>query len=459
MMPLRLLGRFLRWVPSSLGLRLAASVVIPAAILLVAAALLFTHLDHDRARATSVQSDGSTAAVVAKALGKGAQRQILPFFQQLLGDDQLQVYRHGRTLYQGPTNTGPDLFTVSRAFPGGRVIVVGDVEGQSGLTAEITAIVGVIIAILVVVSVIGSTSLTRSLRRPIGRAAGAAGRVAAGDLRARIEDSGPEQFRHLVRAFNSMAARLEEADRSERRLLADLAHEIATPLNSVAAVASAVVDGTVSSASQREEATALLRNEVDRIRSLLDSLRNLRQLDLSGPRQPRQVDLRDLAATVARRLAPTADQASVTLQVQARRPAVVVIAPELVDTALTNLVSNAIRYTPPGGRVDVRVQPGGHGRWCIAVRDTGIGIPPEHRERIFDRFYRVDQARGRSSGGSGLGLAIARGAALALGGAIELSSDPGAGSEFRLIVPVQMPPTHSQGAEPPANEAPARSCG
>ncbi len=447
-------------VRSSLGLRLVASMVMPAALLLVGAALLFAHLDHDRARATSLRSDRSTAAVVAQALGKGARPELLPLFQQLLGDDQLLVYRHGHTLYRGPRNTGPGLFTVSRAFPGGRVVVVGDVEGQSGLTAELTAIVAGILVVLVVVSVIGSTTLTRSLRRPIGRAAGAADRVAAGDLRARIDDSGPEQFRHLVRAFNSMAARLEEADRAERRLLADLAHEIATPLNSVAAVASAVIDGTVRSDTERGEAAALLRNEVERIRALLDSLGNLRQLELPGSNPPRRTDLRELARTVALRLAPEADQRSVTLRVHARRrPAVVVTAPDLVDTALTNLVSNAIRYTLPGGRVDVSVQPAEDDRWCIAVRDTGIGIAPEHQGRIFDRFYRVDRARGRSSGGSGLGLAIARGAALALGGAIELTSSPGSGSEFRLIVPAASPASGAQGAGPPGEGASTRTTG
>jgi signal transduction histidine kinase len=99
-----------------------------------------------------------------------------------------------------------------------------------------------------------------------------------------------------------------------------------------------------------------------------------------------------------------------------------------------NLLSNAIRYTPPGGRIDLQVrrrQPG----LIVAVKDTGVGIAPEHQRRVFDRLYRVDEARDRASGGSGLGLAIAQRAARALGGRLELESEPGRGSEFRLVLP------------------------
>jgi signal transduction histidine kinase len=103
---------------------------------------------------------------------------------------------------------------------------------------------------------------------------------------------------------------------------------------------------------------------------------------------------------------------------------------------VNNFVSNAIRYTPPGGRVRIVAQRR-RSAAVIAVRDTGMGIAPEHLERIFDRLYRVDEARDRATGGFGLGLAIARRAAQSLNGRIEVTSTPGEGSEFRLVLPAR----------------------
>jgi signal transduction histidine kinase len=143
----------------------------------------------------------------------------------------------------------------------------------------------------------------------------------------------------------------------------------------------------------------------------------------------------------AQRFRLPADEAQVTLRVHAGH-LTVTTDPRLIETVVNNLVSNAIRYTPPGGAVEIRARRR-RTAIVIAVRDTRIGIAPEHLQRIFDRLYRVDEARDRVTGGSGLGLAIARRAAQSIGGRIEAESNLRNGSEFRLFLPQRPGPART----------------
>ncbi|MFI5065070.1 MAG: sensor histidine kinase [Streptosporangiales bacterium] len=240
-------------------------------------------------------------------------------------------------------------------------------------------------------------------------------------------------IRTVRRAFDGVAAQLQQADTEQNRFLADLAHEIATPLSAVSGFAFALVDQSAQTTAERAEAAAIVVHESERLRQLLDDVRHLHRLELAESVRQEQVDVEVLCAEAARRFRLAADHAEVTL-VACAEPVSVIADPRLVDAVVNNFVSNAIRYTPAGGRIQIRA--GQHrSATVIAVRDTGIGIAPQHLERIFDRLYRVDEARDRATGGSGLGLAIARRAAQSLGATIEVDSTPGSGSEFRLLLP------------------------
>jgi signal transduction histidine kinase len=239
--------------------------------------------------------------------------------------------------------------------------------------------------------------------------------------------------RSLSRAFDSMAGQIQEADAEQKRFLADLAHEIATPLSAVSGFAVALVDQNARSPAERAEAADIVLHESDRLQQLLDDVRHLHRLELAESVRQEQVDIDVLCAETAQRFRLAADDAGVTLVVCAGQVSVRAD-PRLIDAVVNNFVSNAIRYTPPGGRVRIVAQRR-RSAAVIAVRDTGMGIAPEHLERIFDRLYRVDEARDRATGGFGLGLAIARRAAQSLNGRIEVTSTPGAGSEFRLVLP------------------------
>jgi len=305
--------------------------------------------------------------------------------------------------------------------------------------AHQTLVAGAVAALLIAEAWLGATVLVRTVRKPVGRAIETADRLAAGDLSARMAISGPEEFAHLGRAFDSMAAQLQQADTEQKRFLADLAHEIATPLSAVSGFAFALVDHSAHTAAERAEAAAIVVRESDRLRQLLDDVRNLHRLELAESVRQEQVDIHELCTETARRFQLTAQNAKITLLVCAEQVSVIAD-PRLIDAVVNNFVSNAIRYTPTGGRVQIQAHRS-RSVAMVAVRDTGIGIGPEHLDRIFDRLYRVDEARDRATGGSGLGLAIARRAAQSLGARIEVDSTPGHGSEFRLLLPCGTAPT------------------
>ena len=264
--------------------------------------------------------------------------------------------------------------------------------------AHQTLVAGAVAALLIAEAWLGATVLVRTVRKPVGRAIETADRLAAGDLSARMAISGPEEFAHLGRAFDSMAAQLQQADTEQKRFLADLAHEIATPLSAVSGFAFALVDHSAHTAAERAEAAAIVVRESDRLRQLLDDVRNLHRLELAESVRQEQVDIHELCTETARRFQLTAQNAQITLLVCAEQVSVIAD-PRLIDAVVNNFVSNAIRYTPTGGRVQIQAHRN-RSAAMIAVRDTGIGIAPEHLDRIFDRLYRVDEARDRATAAS-----------------------------------------------------------
>jgi two-component system sensor histidine kinase BaeS len=451
----------MRSVLSSLRLRVLAVMLVPAALLIVGAFLIFSHVSSVSERNSSFQSDQKAAEAVAQAATKDPVGVEFGAFQTIIGDDQISVTYHGRLLFRGPANTDPAKFRIIRHFPGGEVTVIGDVDGTTVLSLQLTAIAAGLLVLLAVVALLGTTTLIRGIREPLERAAAVADHLAGGDLKARMGPGGPDQFRRLGRAFDTMADRLEASDRDQQQFLSDLAHEIATPVTAVIGLAGAALDHTISTPAQEQEALDLLDGETTRLRGLLDDLRRLRTLELPTSVDREHFDLGALCEALGRLFDAPARAAHLELRVRA--PNVDVVSdPRFVERILTNFLTNAIRYTPAGGLVELTAAVS-HDTVAVAVADNGMGIPPDEHDRIFDRFHRVDAARDRVSGGTGLGLAIARRAAVALGGRIELDSALGQGSTFRLVLPLgtAIPVTASHDrsgqAEPDGSDGPPRA--
>ncbi|MEO8292360.1 MAG: HAMP domain-containing sensor histidine kinase [Actinomycetota bacterium] len=418
---------------ASLRIWLLAAMLIAGVAGLVGARFAIDRIQESEEETGDRAKDLRIAQSIAARVGAGAELGELQAIQSVLPYDQIIVEQNGREIFVGPAIMNTDFeLDATVSFPGGRVVVRDYNTPQAGWPLEVTLAVGGVILLVITAAWVTASVLTQALRTPVNRAVAAADRVAGGDLEARIGEVAPEELARLANAFDSMAARLQAADHDQREFLADVAHEIATPVNAIAGLANALADGTVVSRSERAEAGALIEAETARLASLLEDLRRLTKLDLAEPVGEEVVDLTDLGRSIQTRFARAAASARVDLSVT-MEPHQVITDRRLIETVVDNLVSNAIRYTPAGGHVEIRlIRRGDHIE--LVVTDSGIGIDRADIERIFDRFYRVDGARDRVSGGSGLGLALARRAAHALGARIEVSSDVGRGSEFRMIL-------------------------
>jgi two-component system OmpR family sensor kinase/two-component system sensor histidine kinase BaeS len=278
-------------------------------------------------------------------------------------------------------------------------------------------------------------AISRLLTAPLGRLTRAAGAVAGGDLSQRVEVRSRDEIGELGSAFNGMTASLAEAEALRKNLLADIAHELRTPLTVVQGNLQAILDGVYPLEMAQ---VASLYDETRLLTRLVDDLHDLALADAGQLRLERApVDPAALARAAVDQFAPAVEAAGVRLELATDEhvPKVEGDAGRLAQV-LRNLLSNALRHTPPGGSVSVRVDH--DGGWArLQVADTGSGIAPEDLPRVFDRFYRGDRDRSRAGGGAGLGLAIARQLVTAHGGRIEVASPPGAGATFTVTLPLQ----------------------
>lgn len=313
----------------------------------------------------------------------------------------------------------------------GLIGVASSIAGTAGPLGHVARILGIVVLVGLVIAMIGGA-------RTFGRAAGslddlaaAVERVESGDYSARVRarPRAPRPVRNLIRGFNEMAARLEADEAQRRTLLADVGHELRTPLAVLQGNVEAILDGV------HEPDAANLNAILEEARVLSRLVDDLRTLTLSEAGtlalHPEPTDLGVLVADVVASFgaSATAGGVAITGDVDEAIP-LLDVDPVRVREVLANLVVNALRNTPAGGSIDVRAT-SSRGSVVIEVRDTGAGIDPALLPHVFDRF-----AKGAESRGSGLGLAIARGLVEAHGGTIDVESAIGAGSTFRITLPL-----------------------
>jgi signal transduction histidine kinase len=290
---------------------------------------------------------------------------------------------------------------------------------------------GIALFLVVVVLVISAGSLRR-LARPVGDVIDAVGRVADGDLSTRVTVRGSRAGRALARAFNAMASRLEAGEEVRRRLLADVSHELRTPLSVVQGNLEALVDG-VHPADEAHLVAILEETKV--LSRLVEDLRTLSLAESGALALHREaIDVGALVRETVASFASQAEPMGVSLEADASSHLLPVDAdPVRAREILSNLIANALRYTPRDGRITVVARPEDPGV-AIEVRDTGAGIAPEQIDRIFDRFYKSAESRG-----AGLGLAIAKQLVEAHGGRISATSVVGEGTTIRFTLPAEAP--------------------
>jgi signal transduction histidine kinase len=281
---------------------------------------------------------------------------------------------------------------------------------------------------LLVIGFVAARSLRR-LAAPVGDVMEAADRVAAGDYSTRVTQRGPREMRRLAASFNAMTERLGANEEQRRNLLADVAHELRTPLSVIQGTAEGMLDGLYPADRTHLEP---LVDEAKVMSRLLDDLRLLSTAEAGALRLHRRtVEPAELVEEAAGAFRSPAEAAGVALEVDVEPGLPVLDAdPVRIGEVLSNLVSNALRHTPAGGSVTVRAEAGDAGEVAFEVRDSGSGIPPEVLPHAFDRFV-----KGAGSGGAGLGLSIAKSLVQAHGGRIWAESEPGKGTRVRFVIP------------------------
>ena len=377
-------------------------------------------------------------------------------------DASLADARQGRTRLETLATPGGDrlrLLTVP-VDDGGRLLAVVRVgESLQPVDTVLGRLVNVLIgagSLVLAVAITATGLLVERTLAPLARIAAAAERIArTGDVSLRVEAPHGGEIGLLGRSFNRMVDRLRRLLDSQRQLLADTSHELRNPLT-VIRTNLGLLKRELDSAT-REEVAAETEAEAERMSRLVADLlllaRDDGQAGQRGELVPVHLDV--LVREVVDSFRQIATEHVVILE--EAESLVIRGDPDRLRQLLANLLDNAVRYTPAGGRIGVALRRDGSVARLV-VEDAGVGIPPEHLPRIFDRFYRVDPARGRATGGTGLGLAIVKHVAEGHRGRVEVESVVGRGSRFTVTLPVE--PSWSAEpvpAAPTATDAEARA--
>jgi two-component system OmpR family sensor kinase len=291
-------------------------------------------------------------------------------------------------------------------------------------------------AIALLLSLLAAFIIARWIADPLQKMLSAA-RAIPSDAAKPVEPRGPREVQDVMRAFNSMVTRVQASQASQREFVANVSHELKTPLTSVQGFAQAILDGTAELPEARQQAAEVIFNESGRMHRLVLDLLDLARLDAgTADMKMSALDVTALLNAIAEKFAPLAAHADVKIAVQAADLTAMTGDGDRLAQVFTNLVDNALKFTPAGGEVILAARQDG-AEAEIEVRDTGQGITPEALPHVFDRFYQADASRSRRERqGAGLGLAIAQEIVAAHGGKISVRSQLGRGTAFTVRLPL-----------------------
>jgi heavy metal sensor kinase len=386
------------------------------------------------------------------------------------GDLSIEVFDASlKPLYKSPNATRADLGAppsvpehlrsevASLSFPGelrlrvlsggcavgGKNVVIRAARSDGAIREQLRSqaiALGVVLGAMVLLATLSGYALARRALSPVAKMAERAKAITAEKLSERLPvENADDELGKLATVFNETLARLEHSFEQLRRFTSDASHELRTPLTAIKTVGQVGLRDEKRDAKAYREVIGSMLEEADRLTHLVDALLTLSRADAGRiPLKPEKTDLAELVREVTTHLGVLAEEKQQTLTVETNGTLPITVDRLVLRQAVVNLVDNAIKYTPEGRAIRVVARPH-EGEAQLEVEDEGPGIAPEHRERVFDRFFRIDPARS-PNGGAGLGLAIARWAVEAHGGRLELESEPGRGSRFRIVLPTSVEP-------------------
>lgn len=299
--------------------------------------------------------------------------------------------------------------------------------------------------IALLASALVAVLISRSVTRRLGQVTQAAQEMAKGNYDQQLDPRGEDEVGRLAQAFNVMARQVSSSHQMMRDLLANVSHELKTPLTSIQGFSQAMEEGAISSANEYEQAGRIINEETQRMRRLVDDLIDLSRLESGEVVMERgPVDVESLLRSCAERFEWQLREAGADLRLELATLPAVQGDERRLEQAFTNLIDNALRYAPRGGSITVRAE-AENGVLRVAVHNTGSYIPPEELSRVFERFFQLDRNRSRGSAGAGLGLAIVSEVVQAHHGDVRATSDRDRGTEFVVTLPVAESPTGRHG--------------
>ncbi len=354
-------------------------------------------------------------------------------------------------MFQGTVNapSGEEVYAVVPFGQSGyRVAVLAPEQSLTGAWLELLPRLSLAALLALLVSTAIAWKLASSITRPLVQITRVSEAMARGHLEHQLDTpEGDDEVGRLTKAFNAMAREVAHSHRAMRNLLANVSHDLRTPLTSIQGFAAALVDGTVSDRQGGQEAGRVIGEEAGRMRRLIDDLLYLGRIESGDVVLDRsQVDLAEVARAGCRRFTFRADEARVRLRVEAQDAIPVLGDAHRLAQVLDNLLDNAFKHTPAGGEITIsaaaerrgspqRGRVPRPGRATLRVHNTGSVIPAGEVERVFERFYQLDRARVGGEG-RGLGLAIAKEIVQAHGGTILAQSDEASGTAFIVSLPL-----------------------
>ena len=356
--------------------------------------------------------------------------------RRIEGEDvafQFIAQRVRLNLARAPAGTG------ANSEPIFAIVVLAQPEPPrlEGLFREIVGYVLTAVAVALLLSLVAAYILARSISKPVTRLGAAAAAMSRGDYTQRLPVKGRDELATLTQEFNDMAEEVGKAHQMERDFIANVSHDLKTPLTSIVGFSQAILDGAAKDETAFKQAASIINSEAHGMTRLVGRLLSLSRLQ-SGITQVelRPVDLRPVLAQLVLALQPQAESASVELTCRLDQESRLVLGdPDRLKEAVSNLIENAIKYTPGGGKVLIDLQQA-DATVQVSVSDTGRGIPKKELPRVMERFYQVDKARSSAEDRSvGLGLAIAGEIVRAHQGTIEIESEEGRGTTAMITLP------------------------
>ncbi|MBQ3705041.1 MAG: HAMP domain-containing protein [Clostridia bacterium] len=353
----------------------------------------------------------------------GMHREDRETVSRMTGETEAEYVAYGAHEMVGPRGRNGVLLYVSR------------IQGMMDSMYAVSSQLNMVFIIIAVAALALALILSQVLTTPIVDLSRTMRKMGRGDLSVRVQEKGGGELRQLAENYNTMAAQLENLDKSRNQFVSNASHELKTPLATMKILLETMMYQPDMPEEMRQEFMGDMNHEIDRLTGIITDLLTLTRVDTAGGDMKREeINMTALTGEVIRLLAPAAEKRGQLLAYRAEPGLTMTGDRNRLSQVLYNLTDNAMKYTQDGGSVQVSLT--GEGEELVwRVRDNGVGIPLEDQEHIFDRFYRVDKARSRETGGTGLGLSIVRQLVNMHGGTVSVESEPGAGSCFTVRLP------------------------